>query len=98
MAQPAKRRRLEITAGIKKKVCQHKVDHPKATIQDIRQFILTEDALDIGKSTIGDINDWRSTDPTTYKTYLSGKFVYPERMIGNQSVRFTGGRLYKKLD
>ena len=47
MAQPAKRRRLEITAGIKKKICQHKVDHPKATIQDIRQFILTEDAMDI---------------------------------------------------
>ncbi|XP_061191527.1 jerky protein homolog [Saccostrea echinata] len=51
----AKRRGVEVPVSVKKKICQRKIDHPNASLQDIRQFIIDETSLTIGKSTIGDI-------------------------------------------
>ena len=46
---PTKRRRVEIPASVKQKICQRKIDHPQESLQDIRQFILDETSLAIGK-------------------------------------------------
>ena len=55
LAPPAKRRRVEISGSVKQKICQHKVSHPKCTINDLIIYAQKELNIDIGKSTISDI-------------------------------------------
>ncbi|XP_062578214.1 tigger transposable element-derived protein 6-like [Saccostrea cucullata] len=52
---PAKRARVGISASLKKKICQRKVDLPRSSLQDLRQFVIDEENITIGKSTIGDV-------------------------------------------
>ena len=56
MSTPAsKRRRVAVPGSVKKKICQMKIDKPQMSIQDLRQSILKDHNIDMGKSTIGDI-------------------------------------------
>ena len=36
-------------------ICQYKEHHPKATIQQVRQYIINDSPIELLKSTIGDI-------------------------------------------
>jgi hypothetical protein len=49
---PTKRKRVEIPVSVKKKIFQHKIDHPQASLQDICQFSRDETSIAIGKTTI----------------------------------------------
>lgn len=54
-APSSKRRRVEVSASVKRTICQYKEDHPKATIREVRQYIMNDSSIELGKSTIGDI-------------------------------------------
>ena len=50
----SKRRRVEVSASIKRTICQYNEHHPKATIREVRQYIMNDSSIELGKSTIGD--------------------------------------------
>ena len=71
--KPASKRRLvEVPASLKKQICQYKIDHPKATIQDIKSYVQKDASIELGKSTIGDIlklkDKWLSESPEVLRS------------------------------
>ena len=54
-APSSKRRRVEVSASVKRTICQYKEHHPKATIREVHQYIMNDSSIELGKSTIGDI-------------------------------------------
>ena len=54
-ALSSKRWRVQISASVKRTICQYKKDHPKTTIREVRQYIMNDYSIELGKSTIGDI-------------------------------------------
>lgn len=50
-----KRRHQEIPQRVKRYICQLKMDNPSVTFREIRNIVLYELAIDVGKSTVGDI-------------------------------------------
>ena len=65
----SKRKRTEVTAVHKKKLCVWKQDHPRASLEDMRQYAESDLQLKIGKSTCGDIwksrDKWSAADPSS---------------------------------
>ena len=65
----SKRKRTEVTAVHKKKLCVWKQDHPRASLEDMRQYAESDLQLKIGKSTCGDIwksrGKWSAADPSS---------------------------------
>lgn len=55
MATPAKRKRCEIPAALKSRICRLKEQYPKWTLQKLTEEIRREEGVEIGRSTIGDI-------------------------------------------
>ena len=55
MEKPSKRKRTEITIGIKKAICLHKKDHAKISQDRLVQFVKDTYSIDVGRSTISDI-------------------------------------------
>ena len=53
--KPGKRRRVEVTAGMKKQICEYKRDHPTVSLGVIQKWASDELSASIGKSTVGDI-------------------------------------------
>ena len=60
--KPAKRRRVEVTAGQKRQICEYKRDNPSVSLSDVQKWAGDKLNLTIGKSTVGDIvrtsNKW----------------------------------------
>ena len=54
-APSSKRRRVEISTYVKRTICQYREDHSKATIREVRRYIMNDSSIELGKSTIGDI-------------------------------------------
>ena len=56
MSEPSSKRwRVEVSASVKRTICQYKEDHPKATIREVRQYIMNDSSIELSKSTVGDI-------------------------------------------
>ena len=51
----SKRRRVEIQGNVQKQIFEMKINMPKVTSQELRQSIIKENNIDIGKSTTVDI-------------------------------------------
>ena len=52
--KPAKRKRVEIKASVKKAICQEKVRNPKMSQNDLVNFAQKKFDVTIGRSTIAD--------------------------------------------
>ncbi|KAK2151455.1 hypothetical protein LSH36_362g01005 [Paralvinella palmiformis] len=50
-----KRHRASLTAGMKKEVCQYKVEHPEAKLKDLIKMFSEKWDTRVGRTTIGDI-------------------------------------------
>ena len=48
----SKHRHVEVSASVKRTICQYKEDHPKATIREVRQYIMNDSSIELGKSTL----------------------------------------------
>lgn len=55
-----KRKRIDTTPAIKKRICEWKRDHPSLTYDDLKKKVLEEEKIDIGKSTLSNI--WKERD------------------------------------
>ena len=53
--KPAKRRRVEVTAGQKRQICDLKRDNPSVRLSDVQKWAGDKLNLTIGKSIVGDI-------------------------------------------
>ena len=54
-APSSKRRRVEISTYVKRTICQYREDHPKATIREVRRYIMNDSSIELSKSTFGNI-------------------------------------------
>jgi len=52
---PSKRRRVEITASVKKEIAREKERNPSLTQTDLQRLAESKFEIKIGRSTIGDI-------------------------------------------
>lgn len=50
-----KRKRVEVSVKIKKDICLYKEQNSSLNLSQVRDYVLKEHSLDLGKSTVGDI-------------------------------------------
>ena len=56
MSAPSRKcQRVEISTSVKRTICQYREAHSKATIREVRRYIMNDSSIELGKSTIGDI-------------------------------------------
>jgi hypothetical protein len=81
----SKRPRVSISVTLKKKICNYKKNHPRATQEEIPMLIYEEDSVEIGRTTISDIlrdsDKWLSTDDSNSTKKSEGRFTQLEEAL-----------------